>query len=324
MKILVFGATGQLGGASALALKSAGHEVVACGRRTVEDGRFKAAGIEYRGNVVLEDSASFDSLPTDVDAVVHMAGAMPAQAGDSPMPFVQSIVVGMVNVCEWMRRGTCRRIVFNTTPSDIAHHFGTATPVDDDASRSFPHDGGDHAVYAICKSAAVDILEHYRIAYGLKPIVFRHLTVYGWTQDETYVINGIRKILPWRLIMNRCIAGEPVEVWGDPNRKKELLYIDDFTEAIRRACENSDVCGLFNLPGPRPYTMEEQVDGLISAFSPKEQPSKKIYCPWKPATPQNLLCGNKLERALCWKPQIDWFRACERMRRKMDLFMKRV
>lgn len=317
MKILVLGATGQLGGASAFALKAAGHTVIACGRRPFEDGCFAASGIEYHGNIVLEKAESFESLPTDIDAIVHMAGAMPAQAGDSPMPFVQSIVVGMVNVCEWMRKGTCRRIVFNTTPSDIAHHFGVAVPVDDDASRSFPHDGGDHAVYAISKSAAVDILEHYRIAYGFKPIVFRHLTVYGWTTDETYVINGVRKVLPWRRILNRCIAGEPVEVWGDPNRKKELLYIDDFTEAIRLACE-SDVCGLFNLPGPRPYTLEEQIDGIISAFSPAGHPSDKIYCPDKPSTPQNLLNGEKVAKTLGWRAKISWSEACLRMRAVRD------
>ena len=313
MKVLVLGATGMLGGYSAVALRKSGHEIVACGRRKSDNGLFVAHGCRYVGGVTLENASSFESLPQDVDAVVHMAGTMPAHADDSPMPYVQSIIVGMVNLLEWMRKGSCRRIVFNTTPSDVCAFFGEAVPVDDDAPRSFPKDGGDHAVYAICKNAAVDILEHYKIAYGFKPIVFRHLTVYGWHPNAGYYVNGVKKILPWRQIARKCIAAEPVEIWGDPNRKKELLYVDDFTEAVHMAVE-SDVTGLYNLPGFRPYTLEEQIKGLIGAFCPKGKLSEVVYCPEKTSTPQNLLSGEKVRRALGWQPRNTWEDACIKMR----------
>ena len=313
MKVLVLGATGMLGGYSAIALRKSGHDIVACGRRKSDNGLFVAHGCRYVGGVTLENASSFESLPQDVDAVVHMAGTMPAHADDSPMPYVQSIIVGMVNLLEWMRKGSCRRIVFNTTPSDVCAFFGEAVPVDDDAPRSFPKDGGDHAVYAICKDAAVDILEHYRIAYGFKPIVFRHLTVYGWHPNAGYYVNGVKKILPWRQIVRKCIAAEPVEIWGDPNRKKELLYVDDFTEAVHMAVE-SDVTGLYNLPGFRPYTLEEQIKGLIGAFCPRGKPSEVVYCPEKTSTPQNLLSGEKVRRALGWQPRNTWEDACIKMR----------
>ena len=316
MKILILGATGMLGGYSALSLKRAGHDVVACGRRESDNGFFATQRCHYVGGVVLEDSKSFDKLPRDIDAVVHMAGTMPARADSSPMPYVQSIVVGMVNLLEWMRNGTCRRIVFNTTPSDVCAYFGEAVPVPDDALRSFPKDGGDHAVYAICKNAAVDILEHYKIAYGFKPIVFRHLTIYGWRPNAEYYVNGVKKILPWRQIMRKCIAGDTIEVWGDPTRKKELLYIDDFTEAVRLAVE-SDVCGLFNLPGDRPYSLDEQIQGLIDVFSPNAAPHTKVYLPEKPSTPQNLLEGHKAKEQLGWSAKIQWDEACHRMRAEM-------
>lgn len=317
MKVLVLGATGMLGGHSVLALHDAGHDVVACGRRERDNGFFADKGCAYIGNITLEDKFSFDRLPSDIDAVVHLAGAMPAHAGESPMPYVQSIIVGMINLLEWMCRGKCRRVVFNTTPSDVCAYFGNAVPVDDDAPRSFPKDGGDHAVYAICKNAAVDLLEHYKIAYGIKPIVFRHLTVYGWRPNADYFVNGVKKVLPWRQIMAKCVAGDPVEVWGDAKRMKELLYIDDFTRAIRLAVE-SDVCGLFNLPGKRPYSLDEQVQGLIDVFSPNGAPSPKVYCPDKPSTPQNLLSGDKVYHMLSWRADISWHEACRRMKSEMQ------
>lgn len=36
-------------------------------------------------------------------------------------------------------------------------------------------------------------------------------------------------------MIRRCINGENIEVYGDSSRKKELLYIKDFADAIVRA-----------------------------------------------------------------------------------------
>jgi UDP-glucose 4-epimerase len=228
----------------------------------------------------------------------------------------------MVNVLEWMKTTKARRIVFNTTPSDICSSFDCPIPVSDDVPRSFPKNGGDHAVYTICKNAAVDILEHYKISYGFKPIVFRHLTVYGWNPDASYSLNGVKKILPWRQIMRKAIAGEVVEVWGDKNKKKELLYIDDFTEAIKIAVR-TQFCGIYNLPGDKPYTLEEQIDGILAAFSSKV-PLRKKYRPDMPSTPENLLCGDKIMKDLKWIPRVSWNNACLQIRElaKKNMFEK--
>lgn len=316
-KILVLGATGHLGAYSALHLKDIGYEVVAVGHRQSDNGFFKAKDIEYIGGFSLEREDDYSKLPVDINAVVHMAGTMPAHANANPMPYVQSIIVGMVNLCEWLKSKTkCNRVIFNTTPSDVCAYFGSDIPVPNDAPRSFPKDGGDHAVYAIAKNAAVDILESYKYSDGISSCVFRHLTVYGYHPNPYYSLNGVKKMLPWRQIMNNAITGRPIEVWGDTNRKKELLYIKDFTKAIELAVE-SQAEGIYNLSGFKPYSMEEQIDGIIRAFSPSERPSAKIYCPEKPNTPQNLLDSSKTAEVLHWAPSYTWEEACLDMKREM-------
>ena len=305
--VVVLGATGQLGAYSAKALLDSGYNVIAVGRRNSDNYYWKSVGSEYIGNFELNDEASFKKLPcSGVDAVVHLAGAMPAHSGTSPLQYVRSIVDGMINVCEWMKDTGCKRIVFNTTPSDVSQHFSKEA-VPEDATRSFPHNGGDHAVYAIAKNAAVDILTHYQVAFKMRPCVFRHLTVYGWHPNQYYIKDGVKSILPFRKIINDVIAGGPVEVWGDCNVHKELLYIKDFTKAIKLAIE-SDACGLFNLPGYRPYTTEEQIDGLIGAFATK--PIQKIYFPDKPSSPENLLLLGGAKTQLGWTPSWTWEDAC--------------
>lgn len=316
-KIIVLGATGQLGAYTALHLKKIGYDVTAVGHRKSDNGFFASLGVKYVGGFSLEDEDSYLLLPKDCNAIVHLAGTMPAHADESPMPYIQSIVVGMVNLCEWMKKYNCRRVIFNTTPSDVAAFFGGKKPVNDDAPRSFPKDGGDHGVYAIAKNAAVDILEHYKYSSGISSCIFRHLTVYGYHPDPYYHLNGEKKKLPWRYIIERAMSGDDIEIWGDPLRLKELLYIKDFTYAIELALKTG-VEGIYNLSGYQPYTLEDQIDGIIEVFSPKTEKSKKKYCPDKPDTPQNLLSSDKARNVLGWVPRFSWTEACYDMKNEMQ------
>ena len=317
MKILIFGATGNIGSNVAVYLKNRGCDIVAVGHRSSDNGFFATKDIHYIGGISNENSDDFDKLPTDIDAVINLAGAMPAHANASPMPYIQSIVVGTVNICEWLRIKTnCRRIIFNTTPSDVIAYLNQPTPVPDYAPRSFPKNGGDHAVYAIAKNAAVDILEHYNVAYAFKSIVFRHDTVYSWTESPYYNIDGQRKKLPWRIIVENAMEGKTVEVWGDPNFRKCLLYINDFCSAIECAV-NSEHTGIYNLSGVRFFTLDEQVQGIIDVFGNKTNPSEKVYCPDKPSTPMHLYADEKAKYELGWKPYWDWWKACEDMKKIM-------
>lgn len=313
-KAIVLGATGQLGCYSALALKEDGFEVIAVGRRVSDGGFFKTRGIKFIGGFDISKKECFNLLPSEkFDAVVNMAGTMPAHADMNMMPYVQSIVVGTVNVCNWMKHNGSKRIIFNTTPSDVVDFWDSKEPIDDDAIRSFPKNGNDHAVYAICKRAATDILEHERIAEDFEPCVFRHFMVYGWHPDAYYFLNGEKKMLPWRYMIRRCINGESIDVYGDPSRVKELLYIKDFAAAIVRAA-NTHICGIFNLPGYKPYSLDEMVDGILKSFATPKV--KKGYRPDMPDTPQILLSGKKSSEVLGWQPKWTWQMACDDMKRE--------
>ena len=201
----------------------------------------------------------------------------------------------------------------NAYKTVVKGYWGTTKPIDDDAIRSFPKNGNDHAVYAICKRAACDILEHEKIAESFEPCIFRHFMVYGWHPDAYYYLNGEKRMLPWRYMIRRCINGLDIEVYGDASRKKELLYIKDFTAAVVRAA-NTHICGIFNLPGYKPYSLDEMVDGIMNAFASKD--AKKIHRTDMPDTPQILLSGEKSKKILGWSPKWTWEDACNDMRKE--------
>ena len=78
-------------------------------------------------------------------------------------------------------------------------------------------------MYVISKNAAVDMIEHYYREYGLKRFIFRLPTIYMYTPNSYYYVNGEKKIMGFRHMINQAMAGENIEVWGDPSRAHDIL-----------------------------------------------------------------------------------------------------
>lgn len=312
-KVIVLGATGFLGAYTSLALKEAGYDVVAIGHRESDGGFFADHNIQYLGGFSIESKDCFGMLPTDIDAVVNLAGAMPARSDFSSTSYVDSIITGTINLCEWMRTATqCRRIIFNTTPSDVWREFGVGVSVKDDALRRYPATGGDHDVYAIAKIAAIDILDHYRIIADFSPIVFRHMNVYGFHPSAKYVVDGEERMSPWRIIMRRAIVGEDIAIYGDGNRKLELLSVYDFANAVVCSVKaDLSIHGMFNLAGDRPYTLEEEIRTIVAVFGNGNKITTELG---RSSRMETVLDRNKAKQELGWEPKLNWMQICRKVK----------
>ncbi len=319
-RVLVLGATGFLGAYSCLALKKAGYDVVAVGHRESDGGFFAEHDIRYIGCFSIESKDCFRILPTDIDAVVNLAGAMPARSDFPNTVYVDSIVTGTINLCEWMRTETrCQRVIFNTTPSDVWREFGVGVNVKDDAPRSYPATGGDHDIYAIAKIAAIDVLDHYRLVAGFRPIVFRHMNVYGFHPSAKYIVDGEERMSPWRILMRRAIAGADIAIYGDGSRKLELLSVYDFADAVVCAVNaDAPIYGMFNLAGDRPYTLEEEIRTIVAVFGNENKINTE---PKRPSRMETVLDRNKAKKALGWEPKLNWLQTCRKV--KMEFAQNR-
>lgn len=92
--VVIIGATGSVGCYTALILKQHGWMVHAVGRRPSDNGFFARHGITYTSADICRKE-SFDSLPRSADAVIHLAGAMPARMkGYTPHDYISSILGG--------------------------------------------------------------------------------------------------------------------------------------------------------------------------------------------------------------------------------------
>ena len=304
MKIVVFGATGGIGAYTLLhLLEQNNYELVAVGHRKSDNGFFGSKGIPYH-SVDIADYKSFDCLPKeDVFAVVNLAGVLPAIKYD-PRLFVSSFTMGQLNVLEYMREIGCKKIIFAQTPADLWYLQNTTEPMPADAQRSFPP-STDHSIYTIAKNAAIDITQYYQNTYGIQWYALRFFNVYMFNPNPFYHVDGIKRWISFRLLIEKAKKGEDIEVWGDPTRSKEMVYVKDVAQLISQCIEDNEHGGMYNVGTLHQVTLEEQIDGIIDVFT-KDKKSKKVYRPDKPDALFNHLDISKTIEELGYAPKYDY------------------
>jgi nucleoside-diphosphate-sugar epimerase len=190
-KVLVLGATGNLGAYSTIALKDAGFDVVAAGKRESDNGFFQEKGIRYY-SIDITDPASFDVLKDEnISIVADFAGELPSRCAYDPQKLIRTITEATLNVLEFMKEVGARKIIFPTTPYDLAAFHESGEPIDPDLPRSFPPTG-DHSVYAIAKNAAVDLIENYHNEYGFSRFFLRFFTIYQYHPNAYIIYQNVK------------------------------------------------------------------------------------------------------------------------------------
>ena len=316
-RVIVFGATGNLGANISIYLHNIGYEVIAVGHRKNDNGFFADHGMKYY-SVDIEKESDFKILPVDnIYAVLHFAGMLPAvMEGFSATPYIQSIIQGTLNVLEYTRTVGADRIIFPQTLFDIHHLFGSKTPIPADSQRQVPE--GDHWMYVIAKNAACDMIEHYYNNFGIKRFIFRLSRIYLYHPNPYTFTDGKKVLVSDRALIYKAIKGEPIEVWGDPYRVLETISIYDFLRIIEKALVAVVGGGIYNV-GSGGTTLEERVRGIVDVFSPKNNKSEISYCPEKPNGTQFVLDITKTKLELGYEPKFSWYDYLVKFKKEMEI-----
>jgi UDP-glucuronate 4-epimerase len=196
-----------------------------------EGFRFVEAKLEDRGAL---DRAFAEFHP---QRVVNLA----AQAGvryslQNPRAYVDSNLVGFINVLEACRQGEVEHLVYASSSSVYG------------ANRELPfavEHSVDHPVslYAATKKANELMAHTYSHLYALPTTGLRFFTVYGpWGRPD---------MSPF-LFAQRIIAGEPIDVFNHGRHSRDFTYIDDIVEGVIRSLDTvpqrSDDLSLLDSP----------------------------------------------------------------------------
>jgi UDP-glucuronate 4-epimerase len=240
MKVLVTGTAGFIGSALAHRLLDRGDEVVGIDNlNDYYDVRLKQARLDrlraragfvfQKLDIVERKAMSGLFAAGKFDAVVHLA----AQAGvrysiENPLAYIDSNVVGFMNVLEGCRHSRVGHLVFASSSS--VYGANTRLPFSE-------HDNVDHPVslYAATKKANELMAHTYAHLYGLPSTGLRFFTVYGpWGRPDMALFKFTEGIL----------AGRPIPVFNRGEMVRDFTYIDDIVEGIVR------VIGLPAAPAP--------------------------------------------------------------------------
>jgi UDP-glucuronate 4-epimerase len=251
--ILVTGAAGFIGFHLARRLLDDGYKVIGLDNlNDYYDVSLKEARVSQ-----LRDREAFEFIKLDLanrigmealfesnvfEYVVHLA----AQAGvrysiENPHSYVDSNLVGFLNILEGCRHGKVKHLVYASSSS--VYGANTTMPFS-------VHHNVDHPVslYAATKKANELMAHTYAHLYRLPCTGLRFFTVYGpWGRPDMALFKFTSKIL----------AGEPIDVFNYGKHRRDFTYIDDITEGVVRV--------LHTIPGPDESWSSDAPDPATSA-----------------------------------------------------------
>lgn len=235
MKILVTGAAGFIGMTTSLRLLARGDEVVGLDNLndyyevSLKENRLKRLtalpGFRFV-KLDVGDRAGMEKLFAEekFDKVIHLA----AQAGvrysiQNPHAYVDSNLVGFINVLEGCRHNQVQHLVYASSSS--VYGGNTRMPFSE-------HDSVDHPVslYAATKKANELMAHTYSHLYGLPTTGLRFFTVYGpWGRPDMALF----------LFTKAILEGRPIDVFNHGNMKRDFTYIDDIVEGVIRVMDRN-------------------------------------------------------------------------------------
>ncbi len=234
MNVLVTGAAGFIGMHVAQRLLERGDTVV--GIDNINDyydpqvKRDRLARINDHPNfqfykMELADNQAISELfaSNQFKLVINLA----AQAGvrysiENPRAYVDSNIVGFLNILEGCRHNNIEHLVYASSSSVYG------------ANESLPfsvRDSVDHplSMYAATKKSNELMAHTYSSLFGLPTTGLRFFTVYGpWGRPDMALFKFAKAIL----------NDEPIQVFNYGNHRRDFTYIDDICEGIIRVADN--------------------------------------------------------------------------------------
>lgn len=232
-KILVTGCAGFIGFHVSRRLLQSGYQVLGFDNLNpfynegLKDARLAGlraqAGFEFvKGDLTALGAVQSLFQEHKLDAVVHLA----AQPGvryslENPQPYVQSNLVGFVNLIEEARKDGVGHFVFASSSS--VYGANVKVPFSE-------RDRADHPIslYAATKRSNELIAHVYAHLYGMPVTGLRFFTIYGpWGRPDMALFKFCKAIFD----------GTPIQVYNHGRMLRDFTYVDDAVEGVLRTLE---------------------------------------------------------------------------------------
>jgi NAD dependent epimerase/dehydratase len=275
-KVLVTGADGFIGSHLTEALISAGATVTALAQYNSFDSHGWLDDLPdpvrdglnlVRGDV--RDAAFIGRLVQGHEIVFHLAAliAIP-HSYVAPQSYVETNVLGSLNVLEAARQHGTERVV-HTSTSEV---YGTAVTMP--INESHPLQG--QSPYSASKIAADMMAEAFARSFGVPVVILRPFNTFGPRQSERAIIGTI--------IRQALDPSCPAIMVGDATTVRDLTFVTDTAAAFMAAglSENLEFGQAYNAGSQRAIMVGELIDlivDLTSSGKPVIQDDKRLRPP---------------------------------------------
>ncbi len=294
---LVTGAAGFIGARTSEMLIEQGHTVVGIDNMNdAYDPRMKEyrlkrlqalKGFTFHKHDISEKS-SIDLFRNEkLDGVINLA----ARAGvrysvENPWVFLESNIIGTLNMLEICRQYGCTKFILASTSSIYGENPPYPTP--ETASSSEPMQP-----YAASKKGAEALAHSYHHLYDIDVTVVRYFTVYGPAGRPDL---AIFRFVKW------IIEGEPIRINGDGKQSRGFTYVDDIARGTIAALKPLGY-EVINLGGHEVIT----INGLVELA--EELTGRKANVQYGPPNLADMFMNQanvtKARELLGWDPQVN-------------------
>ncbi len=298
-RILIVGATGYIGRYLCAYFADNDYDILALGRSAKIKPFFEANNVPF-SYFDITDAASFDKLSADNVSAIVVLSACLAEHETPVENFFSVNTLGVYNVLEFARKHNIKKVVV-TTSHKVYNDVASTGPISEDVKLSFR---GDHTPYIISKIAAENFIEYYNKDFGMNAVALRLTGVHGYGEILGHLNkDGSYKKSTFEIFFEKALRGEPIEVWGDQNIKRDHVYIKDVVLAIEKAIEAEDAKGIFNIASGVGYSQYEEACVIAKLFATKDVSDVTID-----ESKQGLSRGyvydiSKAEKELGWTPK---------------------
>ena len=265
----------------------------------------------------ISDKEAWMQIPTNIYAIIDFATTMPARMeGYDPGKYIRVNIEGTYNVLEFCRKNSVNRLLFAQTFGDILA-YAEEDPVLKIGMTPKQDYTDNKSVYITTMNTAVELIKCYNAVFYLRTFLFRLPTIYSW-HEKPYFENGVEKMRGWRLLIQQATDGEDIHVWGDPTRKKDMVYVKDLCQMFYKACFIDRDFGFYNVGTGIGISLLDQIKGMVEVFG-ENRKSKLIMAPEMPNAPQYIMCIDEAVKDLGYQPEYSYIEMLRDMKKERDL-----
>lgn len=284
MKILVTGSAGFIGFYTTLALLKQGYQVIGIDNLNdyyevgLKHGRLAEISQYCQDNQCADHYQFIEMDIADRSAMAELFANYPfervihlaAQAGvrysiENPHAYVDSNVIGFVNVLEGCRQQQTAHLIYASSSS--VYGMNSHVPFSTEDRVDYPI-----SLYAATKKSNELMAYTYSHLFNIPTTGLRFFTVYGpWGRPDMAYFSFTKKIL----------NGETIDVYNNGEMQRDFTYIDDIVEGIIRVMDKipkpqksiytsaQAPYNIYNIGNNQPVTLRRFITAIETACGKK-------------------------------------------------------